>query len=103
MHPNQKSLYAQFLEFHGANPDVYKSLVRMSHDLVCRGHKRYGIGGLFEVLRWQSAMLTDSKDWKLNNNYRAFYARLIMASEPLLDGFFELREQKAAAPGTMEA
>lgn len=30
-------------------------------------------------------------EYKLNNDYRAFYARLLMANEPELAGFFETR------------
>ena len=58
-----------------------------------RGVTQYGIGGLFEVLRWQRRMETvdPASDYKLNNNYRSFYARLLMEREPELRDFFELR------------
>jgi hypothetical protein len=34
-------------------------------------------------------------DWRLNNNYRPYYARLLMQQEPQLQGFFALRTAKA--------
>ena len=79
--------------FHAENPDVYRELRRLALDLYGMGRIRYGMKGLFEVVRWHRAMATTDEDFKLNNNYTAFYARLLMADEPRLGKFFELREQ----------
>ena len=92
--------FDDFMEFHEANPEVYQELRKLSLDLVDHGRERYGIGGLFEVLRWHRAMRTtddEQEDFKLNNNYRALYARLLMLVEPRLRGFFETR----VSPGTV--
>lgn len=40
-------------------------------------------------------MSTSDPDFKLNNSYRAYYARLIMAQEPDLAGLFALRKSEA--------
>jgi hypothetical protein len=50
------------------------------------------------VLRWewQGATTDPNAEWKLNNNYRSRFARLIMDNEPDLAGVFETRELKAA-------
>lgn len=79
--------------FHTANPWVYDALVRLARDLVAAGRERVGIGMLFEVLRWQWALGTadPTSEFKLNNNYRSRYARLIMSRETDLDGVFETR------------
>ena len=82
----------RFWRFHEANPQVYSTLRRLSLDLVDRGHSRIGIGMLFEVIRWQIAMTTTDKEFKLNNNLRSRYARLLMKNEPRLAGVFETRE-----------
>ncbi len=83
----------QWWEFHQANDAVYGSLRQISLDLRRRGRERYGISGVFEVMRWHRAMSTTDQDYKINNNYKPFYARLLMRQEPELVGFFELREQ----------
>jgi hypothetical protein len=90
------SLTEQFIRFHRANPWVYDALVTLARDLVHRGHRRVGIGMLFEVLRWQYQMRTVGDDFKLNNNFRSRYARLIMGSEPDLADVFETRELRSA-------
>jgi hypothetical protein len=92
---DQTDLERRFVEFHGKNPEVYVQLVRLARILKARGHKRIGIAMLFEQLRWQYALkTTDLSGFKLNNNYRAYYARLIMEKNLDLVGFFETREVK---------
>lgn len=82
----------RFEKFHAANPHVYEALKQLALDLVERGHEKIGIGMLFEVVRWQHAMRTsDESGYKLNNDYRSRYARLLMAQETRLAGVFETR------------
>lgn len=87
-------LERRFWDFHEANPQVYVQLVRLARDLVSRGHRKLGIGMLFEVVRWQTLLRTvdDATPFKLNNNHRSRYARLIMDREPDLHGVFDVRE-----------
>jgi hypothetical protein len=80
-----------FLRFHAENPHVYMELVKLTHRAKHAGASKIGIGMLFEVLRWRHTMRTGGDDFKLNNNYRSYYARLIMAREPGLGDIFELR------------
>jgi len=95
-----KSLEEKFEAFHGANPEVYAKLRELAFELKSRGVERYGMAGLFEVLRYESALQTvdaetgEAPEFKLNNSYRSFYARLLMEREPALAGFFELRTQR---------
>jgi len=80
--------------FHEANPLVYDALVGLARRYRARHEsRRLGIGMLFEVLRWNVAMETTDPDFKLNNNFRAFYAREIMEREADLSDAFEIREQ----------
>lgn len=86
----------RFEEFHRANPDVYRTLVRLAFEWVNRtGRRRLGIKTLYERARWDIALATGDPDFKLNNNYTAFYARLIMAQEPQLADLFDLRHSQA--------
>ena len=82
----------QFAHYDAVNPHVYHALVRLARGLVANGRRRFGIGMLFEVLRWETAMSTTGDDFKLNNNHRSRYARLIMATCPDLANVFETRE-----------
>lgn len=81
----------RFNAFHAANPKICEALRRLALDMRRHGMSRWSINAAFEVLRWQVAITTNSADFKLNNDFRSLYARLLMDSDPLLDGFFETR------------
>ena len=86
------SISEQFQRFHDANPHVYTTLVVMARRMKAHGRARVGMKALFERLRWQWFEQTRGDDYKLNNNYTAHYARLIMRQESDLVGFFETRK-----------
>jgi len=81
----------QFWKFHVENPEVYDELKNLALKMKRTGRKHYGMKGLFEVLRWHRALETTDEEFKLNNNYTAFYARMLMKRLPELEGFFSLR------------
>lgn len=84
----------RFQAFRAANPWVEQALVRLTRDMVARGHDTIGMKMLFEVLRWQVARGTTADDFKLNNSYSSRYARLL-TDEYGLD-VFRLRVLTAA-------
>lgn len=83
----------KFEEFHRLNPQVLVTLESMTREMVNRGRGKIGIKMLFEVLRWNYYMNTNdpNSDFKINNNYAPYYARLILERHPEWDGIFELR------------
>ena len=93
--PETLTMAEQFKAFHRANPHVLEYVVRVARLLRQAGWRTSAIGLIFERLRWIYAVQTHGEDWKLNNNHRAFYARVAMLLCPDLDGMFALREQRA--------
>lgn len=86
------SIQTEFIQFHKDNPDVYNRLVALARKARSHGYSRIGIGHLWEVMRWDLMIQTNGLlDYKLNNNFRSRYARLIMGQEPDLANVFELR------------
>ena len=85
------SLGEQAEDFHAMNPQVYRLAVKIARFMKDRGVKRYGIGAIWEIMRFKYLETTGSI-YKLNNNYRAWFARRMMRDESDLAGFFETRE-----------
>ena len=83
-----------FQEFHEKNPGVYSEIRDAALDLKRAGRDVYGIKSLIEVVRWHRNITTRGDEFKINNNYAPYYARLIMSREPELEGFFNLRAQR---------
>jgi hypothetical protein len=84
-----------FAKFHAENPWVYDRLRDLALAMRRRGIEHYGIGGLYETLRYEASLSARDVDgFKLNNNYRALYARELARNEPMLENFFKFRLRK---------
>lgn len=102
MEPAQLSFFddpitVRFRAWHHENPHVYRRLVELAREWKSAGHDRCSIDMLFHLLRWQYGIQTSGDAFELNNSFSASYARLIMANEVDLDGFFATRISKADA------
>lgn len=87
---------AKFAEFHSAHPWVYRRLKELALGLRNSGVRHYGISGLYETLRYEASLnCKDKEGFKLNNDYRALYARELARDEPELKDFFKFRLRKA--------
>lgn len=96
MAKSRAALRAEFLQFHRANPHIWRLLKKFALQAKrSKCKERIGISLLIERLRWEVLVQTQSKDgFKFNNNHSAFYARRLMRKCPELKGFFTLRKQK---------
>ncbi len=88
----------RFEAFHRMNPHVYGHIVEIALDLKGRGFTKGGIRMIYERLRWLYAIQTSGDIYKLNDHFHSYYARLVMATVPDLDGFFETRLHKGQDP-----
>ncbi len=82
--------------FHEANPEVWDLFVRFTLQRIQQGYEHYSVAAIFERVRWETDKGADSPALKLNNNFRAFYARRFAAWYPVQKDFFRTRVQKSA-------
>lgn len=94
--PDDKSkLEAAFWVFHKSHPEVYEKLVQLAREWRTKHVRRIGIATVFETARYTLDIeRSDDDGFKLNNNHRAYYSRLIMRDEKDLAGVFSLRQQR---------
>ena len=85
------ALEEEFKAFHNRNPRVYLKLRTLALRLKANGVTSYGMKALFEIMRFNALLQSDTK-FKLSNSYTPYYARMLMLNEPELYGFFEVRE-----------
>ena len=87
------SIDERFKKFHTNNPVVYEKIVRIARELQLLGKRKVGMSLIFERLRWLDYIETkDDEPFKLSNDYRAEYSRLIMLQETDLVGVFDIRQ-----------
>lgn len=89
------TLQAAFERFHEANPQVYAKLQELAVEWLAN-HRKVGVGMLWEVMRWQLGVKTDGVPYRLNNDYRSRYARLLLAEHPEWEDRIETRVLRAA-------
>jgi hypothetical protein len=91
----------RFENFHRQNPRFYQLLVYYTREAVKareeKGRGRhYGIAAVVERVRWHVDVEAKGvEEFKMPNDFRSRYARLIMKQEPDLRDVFELRELRA--------
>jgi len=91
-HRARKSIAERFDIFHRDNPDIYRRIVQIARQMQARGVRKMGISLIFERLRWLHFIeVKTDEGFKLSNDFRAEYARLIMTTESDLPDFFETR------------
>lgn len=89
----------KFERFHAENPHVLETLERLAAEWFVN-HSTVGIGMLFEVARWVENVDTGGDAFKLNNNFRSRYVRLMIERRPEWEYSFETRAlgtERAAA------
>lgn len=91
MDAEPSELDKKFWEFHEQNPQVFKKLEELALQAYTRGRKKIGIAMIFEVLRWNSNLETTGDNYKLNNNYKSRYVRILMEKHPEYKDLFEIR------------
>ena len=86
-----------FERFHVENPEVWRLFRRFSIQAHETGRLHYSSNAIFERIRWHIEIEIKGDEVKLNNNFRAHYARMFHLYRPDLDGFFRNRKLTSEA------
>jgi len=85
---------SKFPKYHSENPQIYEAFKKYAKKAIEKGDKRLSADYIFHVIRWESPIGSDEKDFKVNNNYTSFYSRMFMNEYPEFKGIFNLRKSK---------
>jgi len=89
------TLARRFAEFHQANPQVFARLLEFAR-LDAAAQRRIGVKRYFERLRGEIPTTpAPGENYRLDNGYTAFYARLLAAADPVIAAHIELRARRA--------
>lgn len=83
-------------KFSEANPHVMEELLALARAELDRGATWTNINGLYEVLRRD--IRTSGDAYRLNHNYRPYFARALIAAEPRLNGVMRIKARKCDKP-----
>ena len=84
----------RWLDWHAANPNVYELFKQFAFEAIDRGHRRLSAWLVVNRIRWETTVETNGGDFKLSNDFIAYYARLFMDEFPQHRGFFRTKQLK---------
>ncbi len=88
--PAHRNLADEAIKWIEEHPETARLLLSLARDAARKG-RRFGIGLLFEVVRWKYLVGELREEPKLNNNFRAYAARWLIAQDASLEPFVEFR------------
>lgn len=93
--PKKEAPEVRAEKFIKEHPTVWEAFVKFTMQAIKAGHTRMGVDTVFGRLRWETAMKTkDADGYKMNNDYKAPFARRFMKLYPQYNTFFETRNKK---------
>ena len=81
-------------EWHRKNPHVYQMFERFAFEAIRKGHEHLSAWLIVNRIRWESTVVTKGEDFKVSNDFIAYYARLFHALNPEHAGFFKTHKLK---------
>ena len=90
----KEGVIEKFRDWYPSNMHVIDAFEKEAFYLLTRGRReRYSIYTIREKLRWDSLVSESGQDYKLNNNYSPFIARILMFLNSDMDGMFSTRRE----------
>jgi len=93
---DKPSTLSDFERYDKEHPEIWKLFMDITFRLIRRGKRHYGAKAVFEIIRYHRIVQHNDSEFKVNNNYTAYYARKFMQTFPEWDGFFETRKAKVS-------
>lgn len=87
-------LGADFIDWLRDNFHVWQAFVQEAMRIHAKGFKHYSARTIIHVLRHHSALHEVGGEWKINNNYSPYLARLFDIRYPQFAGMWEFRKTK---------
>ena len=82
----------RFTEFDKANPEVYGLFKFFANELLSAGRRRYSARTIIERIRWHQATSSSDGEFKINNNFIAYYGRKLAQEDSRFMEFFTWRK-----------
>lgn len=92
-----RKMCSNFYRYHENNPQIADWFLSAARSLQKEQHRdRYSISALTERIRWdiRTGVIKTDGGFKISNNVRACYARLVVMRDPSLCGLFEVNPSK---------
>ena len=89
--PEQRDLRREAVTWIHSSPEVARLFLRFARELASKG-RHFGVGLITERVRYECAISSSPSQFKINNNWRAYIARWMIAQDPSLEKWMSFRE-----------
>ena len=93
-----ETIRESFIKYHRKHPEVYRKFENMALGAIRKGRKKLSAKLIINVIRWEY-YFNSEEDFKINDAYHSYYARLFVAIHPKYSNYFafrKLRNEEAA-------
>ena len=91
----ESDAYLKFKAYDAENPQIWEAFVKFTFEAINKGFTRWSAEAIFNICRWENSLRAKDDVFKINNNYKCFYARKFMIEYPEHEGFFAKRTSKS--------
>ena len=80
-----------FNRWHADNPAIWTYFERFSFEALSHGHRKISHWLIINRIRWEVFVVTTGRDFKICNDFIAFYARLWRKKHPQHKTLFNIK------------
>jgi hypothetical protein len=84
--------------WHKKNPHVWKLFEKFTLMAISKGHRNLSAWLVVNRIRWETSIETQGDDFKISNDFIAYYSRLFMDDYPEFRGFFRTKPLNEERP-----
>ena len=84
----------EWWEWHKRNPHVWEMFERFTQEAIARGVTKMSHWLVINRIRWEVSVSTFGNEFKISNDFIAFYARLWKAKHPAHQDIFNTKKMK---------
>lgn len=77
-----KERKAEWEDYHRENPLIWQYFEKFAFEAVDRGHRKISHWLIINRIRWEVYIVTTGEEFKISNNFIAFYARYWQENHP---------------------
>ena len=86
------SIREGFEKFHKENPHIYKAFEHQALLAINAGKKKLSAKLIINWIRWAEFLRSSDKNFKINDAYQSYYARLFATNHPEHADKFDFRK-----------
>lgn len=89
---NGISIREGFVSFHNQNPHVFEEFERQALIAIGKGREKISAKLIINWIRWNEYLRTSDKNFRINDAYQSYYARLFLEKYPQHKDKIEVRK-----------